>query len=378
MKNFLRPYTILLPIYKEEKIIEQLIGAIKDLIYPKNLLQVLCLIESDDNKTLSALLKINLPDYFSILIVKGEGQKTKARACNFGLKYATGDYLVIFDAEDIHEKGQLLKAAKTFYQSNDPYLSCLQAKLTFYNYNTNTLTRLFTLEYFFHFNFILPAFAKYEIPIPLGGTSNHLRTSILKRINGWDEYNVTEDADLTYRLYKNNFKIKMLNSYTSEETVVDIKSWIKQRSRWIKGHIITFLVQSRTIFNINSKANSIKYVFSLYYFMGITSILSLFQFYWPILLYFFIYNTPSKVNIYLSITNFLLYIYCYLKIPLSLLLSKNKILPKTLIKYCFIFPIYIFLYTLPSLIAIKQLIFKPYKWEKTNHGNNLYKKTNNN
>ena len=112
--------------------------------------------------------------------------------------------------------------------------------------------------------------------------------------------------------------------------------------------------------------------------MGITSILSLFQFYWPILLYFFIYNAPSKVNIYLSITNFLLYIYCYLKIPLSLLLSKNKILPKKFIKYCFIFPIYLFLYILPSLLAIKQLIFKPYKWEKTNHGNNLYKKTNNN
>ena len=152
----------------------------------------------------------------------------------------------------------MLKATQTFHQSNDPYLSCLQAKLTFYNYNTNILTKLCTLEYFFHFNFILPAFSKYEIPIPLGGTSNHLKTSILRKVNGWDEYNVTEDADLTYRLYKNNFKIKMLNSYTFEETVIDIRSWIKQRSRWIKGHIITFLVQSRTIFNINNKANFIK------------------------------------------------------------------------------------------------------------------------
>jgi cellulose synthase/poly-beta-1,6-N-acetylglucosamine synthase-like glycosyltransferase len=186
----------------------------------------------------------------------------------------------------------LLKATQVFNQNNDPYLSCLQAKLTFYNYNTNILTKLCTLEYFFHFNFILPAFSKYEIPIPLVGTSNHLKTSILKKVNGWDEYNVTEDADLTYRLYKNNFKIKMLNSYTFEETIIGIRSWIKQRSRWIKGHIITFLVQSRTIFNINNKAHFIKYIFSLCYFMGITSILSLFQFYWPILLYFFIYN-PS-------------------------------------------------------------------------------------
>ena len=169
----------------------------------------------------------------------------------------------------------------------------------------------------------------------------------------------------------------MLNSYTFEETVVDIKSWTKQRSRWIKGHIITFLVHSRAIFNINNDTNFIKYVFSLYYFMGITLISSLFQFYWPILAYFFIYNTTSKVTIYLSIANFLLYIFCYLKIPLSLLLNKNKTFHKTLLKYCFVFPIYLFLYIFPSLIAIKQLLFKPYKWEKTNHGNDLYKNINN-
>ena len=164
----------------------------------------------------------------------------------------------------------------------------------------------------------------------------------------------------------------MLDSYTFEETVVDIKSWIKQRSRWVKGHIITFLVQSRAILNTNNTTNYIKYLFSLFYFMGITFVSSFFQFYLPILLYCLINNTLSKINIYLSLINFLLYTYCYIKIPLSLLTNTNK----ALLKYCFIFPIYLILYVLPSLLAIKQLIFKPYKWEKTQHGNNLYKNIN--
>ena len=70
MKNFLKPYTILLPVYKEEKVFDQLINAIKTLIYPKNLLQVLFLVEKDDKETLKILIKKQIPDYFSILVVK--------------------------------------------------------------------------------------------------------------------------------------------------------------------------------------------------------------------------------------------------------------------------------------------------------------------
>ena len=246
--NLLKTYTILLPIYREELMLDQLIQAIENLKYPKNLLQVLFLLEKDDDKTLQALLTKKFPNYFSILIVKEGGPKTKANACNYGLRYATGELLVIYDAEDVPEKEQLLKAVKKFNASTDIYLSCLQAKLTFYNRSTNYLSQLCTLEYLIHFNFILPVFSSKEIPIPLGGTSNHFKTYALREVGGWDQYNVTEDADLTYRLYRKGYKIKMLDSYTYEETVIDLKSWIRQRSRWIKGHIITFLVQTQTAF----------------------------------------------------------------------------------------------------------------------------------
>lgn len=155
--------------------LDQLIQAIENLNYPKYLLQILFLLEKDDNNTLQTLLTKEIPNYFSILIVKEGAPKTKANACNFGLRYATGEFLVIYDAEDVPEKDQLLKAVKKFNASTDIYLSCLQAKLTFYNHSTNLLSKLCTLEYLIHFNFILPIFSSKEIPIPLGSTSNHFR-----------------------------------------------------------------------------------------------------------------------------------------------------------------------------------------------------------
>lgn len=307
--NLLKTYTILLPIYKEELMLDQLIQAIENLKYPKNLLQVLFLLEKDDNNTLQTLLTKKIPNYFSILIVKEGGPKTKANACNFGLKYATGEFLVIYDAEDVPEEDQLLKAVKKFCASADIYLSCLQAKLTFYNHSTNILSKLCTLEYLIHFNFILPSFSNKDIPIPLGGTSNHFKTRALREIGGWDQYNVTEDADLTYRLYRKGYKIKMLDSYTHEETVIDIKSWIRQRSRWIKGHIMTFLIQTQIAFPNLRNTKTRKNTFSLYYFMGMIFILSFLHIFLIIILPLSFFHDLSYINIILS--KICLFIYLY-------------------------------------------------------------------
>ena len=366
--NLLGTYTILLPIYREELMLDQLIQAIKNLKYPKNLLQVLFLLEKDDNKTLQILLTKKIPNHFSILIVKEGGPKTKANACNFGLKYATGEFLVIYDAEDVPEKDQLLKAVKKFNTSTDIYLSCLQAKLTFYNHSNNILSKLCTLEYLIHFNFVLPIFSNKEIPIPLGGTSNHFKVHALREVGGWDQYNVTEDADLTYRLYRKGYKIKMLDSYTYEETVIDIKSWLRQRSRWIKGHIITFLVQTQTAFPNLKDTKKSKNTFSLYYFMGMVFILSFLHIFLVTLLPLsFVYDL-SYTNILLSKICLFLYLYVYIKIPITLI-YKEKTLP--LLKVCLIYPFYLLLYNIASAFAVMQLITNPYKWEKTNHGNNL-------
>lgn len=223
-------YTILCPLYKEVEILPQFVSAITSLDYPKDKLQVLLLLEETDNETINEALRMQLPPYINIAIVPDSTPRTKPKACNFGLRMATGSYLVIYDAEDIPEKDQLKKSVVAF-ESAPSDVVCLQAKLDFYNTDQNVLTRLFTLEYTLWFDTILVGLQSINAPIPLGGTSNHFKTDILKRLNGWDPFNVTEDCDLGIRLAENNLKTAMLDSATYEEANSVIFGWIKQRSR---------------------------------------------------------------------------------------------------------------------------------------------------
>ena len=160
----------------------------------------------------------------------------------------------------------------------------------------------------------------------------------------------------------------MLDSYTYEETVIDLKSWIRQRSRWIKGHIITFLVQTQTAFPNLKNIKKSKNTFSLYYFMGMVLILSFLHIFLIILLPFSFFHNLSYVNILLSKICIFLYLYAYIKIPMILIYKKKK---TSLLKICLIYPFYLLLYNIASVFAVIQLIINPYKWDKTNHGNNL-------
>src|ERR1700676_5318560 len=82
-------------------------------------------------------------------------------------------------------------------------------------------------------------------PIPLGGTSNHFRRSTLQAMGAWDPYNVTEDADLGIRMFREGYTVRVLESNTFEEANSDFVNWMKQRSRWLKGYLQTFAIHLR-------------------------------------------------------------------------------------------------------------------------------------
>ena len=170
--------------------------------------------------------------------------KMKPRACNYALKYATGEFVTIYDAEDIPDVLQLKKVISKFIDS--PEVSCIQAKLEYYNYNESWLCAMFAIEYEILFQYINNALSKLKLPIPLGGSSNHFRIEELRQMKCWDPYNVTEDADLGMRMANLELRVETINSTTKEEAVIHLRHWIKQRTRWIKGHLQTFLVHSRS------------------------------------------------------------------------------------------------------------------------------------
>ena len=84
-----------------------------------------------------------------------------------------------------------------------------------------------------------------RLPIPLGGTSNHFRADALRELGGWDPYNVTEDADLGLRAAAKGYRVGVIDSTTYEEACSAPGTWMRQRTRWIKGYMQTALVHMR-------------------------------------------------------------------------------------------------------------------------------------
>ncbi|MFH1021871.1 MAG: glycosyltransferase family 2 protein [Planctomycetota bacterium] len=237
-------YTILVPLYREAGGVADLVKTLSRLEYPPGKLDVKLLLEADDDETAAAAAALDKPAWLDIVTVPAGVPRTKPRACNDGLARARGEFLVIFDAEDRPEPDQLRKAVAAFRRL-PAHVACLQAKLNFYNSRENLLTRCFTLEYSAWFDLYLPGLHALGAPVPLGGTSNHFRTEVLRTAGGWDAWNVAEDCDLGMRLARSGARTRILDSTTWEEAPSRLSPWIRQRSRWVKGYWQTFLVHTR-------------------------------------------------------------------------------------------------------------------------------------
>lgn len=237
-------YTILVPAYNEPEVVADLLGAMSRLDYPPDKLQILLLLEADDEITINAARACITTDTISVLLVPAAEPRTKPKACNYGLEFATGAIVTIYDAEDLPEPLQLRRVAAAFARLPDD-IACVQCKLAYHNGRQNLLTGWFTAEYGLWFGYLLPGMMRSAAPIPLGGTSNHLRRDVLDRIGAWDPFNVTEDADLGLRICARGYRTAVLDSTTLEEANSDPINWIRQRSRWYKGYLQTWLVHIR-------------------------------------------------------------------------------------------------------------------------------------
>lgn len=375
-------YTILCPLYKEWQVIPQFVSAISKLDYPVEKLQVILLLEEDDRESIENLNMFNLPSNFEIEVVPHSYPKTKPKACNFGLTKAKGEYLVIYDAEDIPEVDQLKKAVVAFKKS-DQKVHCVQAKLNFYNPHQNILTKAFTAEYSLWFDLVLTGLQSINAPIPLGGTSNHFKTEDLKDLKGWDAFNVTEDCDLGIRLVKKGYKTAIIDSTTHEEANSDLRNWFWQRTRWIKGYMQTYLVHMR---NPKEFLRDWKepHVITFQLIVG-GKILSMFinPIMWILTIIYFVFRSQTGTFIeslfpgpvlYIGVISLIfgnfLYIYYYM-------IGCAKRGHDKLVKYVFLVPFYWLAMSAAAWVALYKLVTNPHHWSKTKHGlhlnNNLIK-----
>ncbi|MDX1949385.1 MAG: glycosyltransferase [Rickettsiales bacterium] len=359
-------YSILVPLFKEKELtINQLIKGIKKIDYPQEKLDVKLIVEIDDIETIEVIKSLKPSANFQIIRVPHSLPKTKPKACNYALKYCKGEFVTIYDAEDQPDIYQIKKALMNL-EKNNGKLASIQARLNFYNKDENLLTSLFAMEYATWFEYLLYGLKSLGLPIPLGGTSNHFPTNTLKTLYAWDAYNVTEDADLGVRIAVSGLETNLINSTTYEEAPITLNNWIKQRTRWLKGHLQTFLVNIKN-YKVLQKNIGNKGIFGLFYFIAA-----------PFLVYLLIPFTILTSLISLTFSDGLpdsLIDFCLFNLYFGVLIhfalgvfiiAKNKWWSNII--STLYFPFYWALHCLTSYFALIELIRKPHHWNKTEHG----------
>lgn len=364
-------YSVLVPLYKEAAIAPQLIKNLQELDYPPELLDIKIILEEGDTETVAAVQR-NVPGApFDVILVPDSPPKTKPKALNYALNFAEGELICIYDAEDRPDSDQLRRAAAVLVHNSD--VGAVQCSLTIKNGDESWFSRLFAIEYEALFVGLLPALDVFRMPMPLGGTSNHFRKSVLEATGAWDPFNVTEDADLGIRLARHGYRSTTLTSHTIEEAPISFAQWLPQRTRWFKGWIQSWLVHMRNPLQLYRDLGPQNFCVAQFIMGGMFLSAALHPIFAALVFADLVGLFDStqtegflgKALYWLTLFNFVAgYAASMLLTAVVLITSrKTKWLPSVLQ-----LPLYWWLMSLAAWRALAQLCYDPFKWEKTDHG----------
>jgi cellulose synthase/poly-beta-1,6-N-acetylglucosamine synthase-like glycosyltransferase len=364
-------YTILIALHREAAIVPRLLAALCRLDYPAAKLDVKLVVEADDRDTAAALARAGPPGFAEIIAAPPGEPRTKPRALNVALPLARGEFVAVYDAEDVPDPGQLRLAVSTFARS-EPEVACLQARLVIDNTNDGWLTRMFSIEYATLFDVMNPALARFDLPVPLGGTSNHFRRSVLQGLGGWDAWNVTEDADLGIRLAAAGYRVADLPSATLEEAPRQVGAWLRQRTRWMKGFLQVTVTHSRQPFGNLRRLGLAKTLGATAVCLG--TVASAFGF--PLFMLLALEavlsgrlveaTTPSEIlSASVGLTLFAAGVVALTLPPLEALRRRRW---WGLLPFVPLMPVYYCLVSVAAWRGLLEFLLEPARWNKTEHG----------
>ncbi|HBH2090169.1 TPA: glycosyltransferase family 2 protein, partial [Clostridioides difficile] len=362
--------SILVPAHNEAKVIGRTVESLLLLNYPKSKMELIVINDnsSDNSKEILENIKDRYNNYnFTIINTDSlTGGKGKSNALNIGYTISKGDFIAVYDADNTPDKNALRYLVQTIVMNDE--LGAVIGKFRTRNKNKNLLTKFINIETL-SFQWMSQA-GRWQLfnlcTIP--GTNFILRRSIIEEIGGWDSKAIAEDTEISFRIYKLGYKIKLVpQSITWEQEPETVKVWIKQRTRWAKGNIYVLMKYIKNIFKQgrNKIVFDIAYFFSVY-FLFLTSVI--------ISDILFVLSISKLVEISIPINFFLIWILSYLlfiiEVSISLTIEKGE----ATIENIFIVAIMYFTYSqLWLFVAIKgmieylkDIIFKrEVKWYKT-------------
>lgn len=361
--------SVMVALYRESNIAAKLAARLDRLDYPRALLDILLVVEQEDHMTRNALNTSDLPGWMRVIVVPDGSVKTKPRALNYALDHCRGSIVGIYDAEDAPEPDQIRKIVDRFHQRG-PEVVCLQGQLDYYNPRSNWLSRCFTIEYASWFRMFLPGIARMGMAIPLGGTTLFFRRAALEELGGWDAQNVTEDADLGLRLFRHGYRTELIDTTTFEEANCRSFPWVKQRSRWIKGYMMTWITHMRDPRLLWQQLGPRCFIGFQVQFLGSILQTLLAPLIWSLWLIPFGFNHPLPAAIG-AISAHVIYLAMTATMILTIIFdiagmrrTKHGLNPLWALTLTLYHP----LATLAAYKALWELMTKPFYWDKTSHG----------
>ena len=362
--------SIMVPLYKEREIAGALIQRLRRLTYPKALLDIILVLEDSDEVTRSTLAQVDLPSWIrTVEVPELNGLTTKPRAMNYALDFCRGEILGVWDAEDAPQPDQIERVVRHFAQADDDVV-CLQGVLDYYNPRTNWRSRGFTIEYNSWFRVVIQGIARLGLVVPLGGTTFFFRRDKLLELGGWDAHNVTEDADLGVRLSRAGYRTEMVDTTTFEEANFRAWPWVRQRSRWLKGFMVTYLVHMRAPSRLLNELGLLRFLGVQAFFLGTIG-----QFLLAPVLWLFWLSTlgiPSPMEAFIPKTVMAVLISLFLAaefinavVGMIAVSARER---RFLLPWVLTMPLYFPLGVLAAYKALWELAINPFFWDKTQHG----------
>ncbi len=362
--------SILVPLLNEREIAGALIARLSKLTYPKSLLDVVLVLEQGDTTTKETLARTALPPWISVIQVPAaNGLTTKPRALNYALDFCRGSIIGVWDAEDAPDPDQLERVASRFHKA-PANVACLQGILDYYNPRANWLSRCFTIEYAAWWRVLLPGVARMGLVIPLGGTTLFFRRNILERLAGWDAHNVTEDADLGVRLARQGYVTELLPTVTHEEANCRIWPWVRQRSRWLKGFLITWCVHMRNPGQLLADLGWVRFIGVQTMLLATVSQFICAPLLWSFWLAVFGVRHPIEQTLGTPVLWSMVGVFILaatLNLGISILAVSGKE-HRHLMWWVFTTPFYYPLGVLAAFKGLHEFVVSPFFWDKTQHG----------
>jgi len=362
--------SVMIPLFHEPEIADALITRLENLTYPKPLLDIVLVLEAADEITRTALQRIQLPSWIKVVVVPdAKGLTTKPRAMNYALDFCRGTIIGVWDAEDTPEPDQIEKVAARFNEAA-PNVVCLQGMLDYYNARQNWISRCFTIEYATWWRVVLPGMARLGFVIPLGGTTLFFRRKALEKLGRWDAHNVTEDADLGVRLARYGYVTELIPTVTYEEANCRPWRWVRQRSRWLKGFMITYCVHMRDPKSLMRDLGFKRFMGLQMIFLATFSQFAFAPVLWSFWVTIFGYTHPiqnvlGETAILALIVLFFIAEIFTITMGMTAVRAPNR---RHLMKWVLTMPLYFTLGTLASYKALYEMIVTPFYWDKTEHG----------